>query len=479
MSTEAHVANRLNEARQQLEKSLSQKIPEPWKHQKATLELSKKSPIVFDTSDPGTGKTRGHIDAFAWRLANGQTEKALVLCPKTLMLSAWAADLQRFTPGITYAVASAENREAAFEADVQVYILNIDGVKWLASKTKRWMEEKFGKDPTLIIDESTAFKNSNSQRSRAAKKIAKYFTYRSALTGTPNPNSVTELWHQILLLDDGEHLGKVFSAFRNQVQTPVMEGKFTKWYDKPDATQLVGYIIKDFAIRHDFEEVMDVPENYSRMVEYYPNKKVMKLYQEMEKSAIIELEQGNITAVNGAVLANKLLQIASGAVYDEYGKAQVLDDERYALITDLIAERDHSVVFFSWSHQRDSLVQHAKSRGIEYEIIDGTVPNVRRAGIVDEYQKGNLQTVFMHPKTGAHGLTLTRGRATIWASPRYEADFLKQGIHRIYRGGQTKKTENINVHAVGTLESRVYERQSGKYDRMVSLLDILNEKTND
>ena len=473
MSTEAHVANRLAKAKLKFENELSQTIPPPWDHQLKTLELGKQTPVVFDTSDPGTGKTRGHIDMFTWRAAKGETEKALILCPKTLMAAAWAADLRKFAPGVTYSIAYAENREKAFDVDAQVYILNIDGVKWLAKKTKTWMEKKFGKNATLIIDEITAFKNHNSQRSRAAKKIAKYFKYRAGLTGTPNPNSVTELWHQVLLLDDGERLGRVYTGFRNATQVPRMEGRFTKWEDKPDANMVVGYMLKDISIRHQFESVMSVPENYTRFVDYEMPPKLWKQYEQLKEQAILELEEGDVTAVNAAVLANKLLQLTSGAVYGEDGVPRILDDSRYELVSDLVAERDHSVVFFSWKHQRDCLVQMAKSRGIEYEVIDGTVSNARRNEIVEEYQEGKLQAIYLHPRTGAHGLTLTRGRATIWASPRYEADFLKQGIHRVYRGGQTKKTENINVRAVGTMETSVYDKQGSKFERMTDLLAIL------
>jgi len=102
------------------------------------------------------------------------------------------------------------------------------------------------------------------------------------------------------------------------------------------------------------------------------------------------------------------------------------------------------------------------------------VSDKRRETIIKAYQAGFFQTLFLHPQTGAHGLTLTKGTATIWSSPIYQADFLKQGFHRIVRGGQTLKTETLLIEAVGTVEHAVYDRLNQKTKRMVNLLEMLN-----
>ena len=83
----------------------------------------------------------------------------------------------------------------------------------------------------------------------------------------------------------------------------------------------------------------------------------------------------------------------------------------------------------------------------------------------------------MHPKTGAHGLTLTRGRATIIASPFDEADLLIQGIKRIHRGGQRFKTETILIEARHChVEQRVYGNLGRKTARMENFLETLKKE---
>jgi len=198
----------------------------------------------------------------------------------------------------------------------------------------------------------------------------------------------------------------------------------------------------------------------------------MKQYLQFEKTALLELEEGDVTAVNAAVLANKLLQIASGAVYDGDGDYHLIDSGRYELVVDLAAERKHSLVFFLWTHQRDMLCDAAKGRLDNFAVIDGSVPAKERTHIVRAYQVGEYQTLFCHPASAAHGLTLTRGTAAIWASPTYNLEWWKQANHRIFRAGQKNRTETILVTAPDTIEERVYEALSGKKKRMVSLLEI-------
>ena len=62
----------------------------------------------------------------------------------------------------------------------------------------------------------------------------------------------------------------------------------------------------------------------------------------------------------------------------------------------------------------------------------------------------------------------------MWSSPVYRADFIKQGLHRIYRGGQTLPTETIKTEARGTCERKVYERVGVKGGRMSNFLEVLN-----
>jgi SNF2 family DNA or RNA helicase len=115
----------------------------------------------------------------------------------------------------------------------------------------------------------------------------------------------------------------------------------------------------------------------------------------------------------------------------------------------------------------------ADKLGIKHATIDGSTPPTNRKYIVDRMQAGQLQVVFCHPQSAGHGLTMTKATSVIWASPTYNAEHYQQFNRRIYRAGQTQRTEVIHIAARDTWEPQVYEKLSGKVERMEDLLSLL------
>lgn len=453
----------------------------PFKHQEKSIAFFNKTPISLDASDPGTGKTGSHICWYARRPVRTR-KRMLVLAPKSILDCSWADDIKKFAPTLNTTVAYARNRKEALASNSDVLVTNHDAVKELMKQHKRW----FDTFDTIVVDESTAFKHRTSARSRALAKIVKHFKYRRILTGTPNSNGICDLWHQIYLIDDGKRLGKSFFSFRNATCTPVQTGpraEHITWVDSEGIEEKVFMLIEDITVRHIFEECTDIPKNHQYPLSYTLPAKHRKLYGEMEDTSLLLVKERSISAINGAVLYQKLMQVASGASYDDYGEYTLLDTERYEMTMDLVEQRKHSVVAFLWAHQKAELIKLAEKRGIRYAVIDGTVSSARRTQIVTDYQKGAYQVLFANPAAAAHGLTLTRGCATIWPSPTYNLEHFKQFNRRIYRIGQKNKTETIVLVAKGTVDERVYDAYLGKDARMSALLkemaQCFDEPSND
>ncbi len=441
-------------------------------HQAVSISHNDRSAIVLDCSDPGTGKTFIRVISFAKRRKAG-SGALLVLAPRSLLRSVWVNDIQKFAPHLRVSVADAANRAEAFAADADVYITNVDAVKWLVDQPPSF----FDKFDELVIDESTAFKHHTSQRSKAAAKIAKYFKNRCCMTGTPTSNSITDIWHQAFILDQGKRLGFSFYKFRDAVCVPKQVGPNAhaiKWTDKEGAEEAVFNLLSDITVRHKFEDCVDIPPNLRYDIKYDLSPKQMKAYLEMEVTQMLAFKgsKPSVMAVNAAAVATKLQQIASGAVYDGTGGYKVIDTGRYEMCLDLVEQRKHSLVIFQWKHQRDALVNEAVKRGMAYAVLDGTVGDAERARIVESFQRGELQVIFGHPKTVAHGYTLTKGTTTIWASPTYDLEHFKQGSKRMHRMGQTQKTETIIVVARGTIDEKVYDMMTAKDERMTNLLAL-------
>jgi SNF2 family DNA or RNA helicase len=461
-------------------------IPPLYEHQEASIQTFLKTPIGLDASDPGTGKTRVQIELFATRREKGGG-CALVIAPKSLLDSAWKNDFKKYAPHLKVQICTAKDREKAFRADADVYVTNTDAATWLVKRPPKF----FTKFDTLIVDESSAFKHATSQRSKALKQIAPNFYYRYLLSGTPMSNEVTDIWHQIFILDSGQRLGKSFFQFRASVCSPIQVGpqpNMVKWQPRPGAELAITNLIRDITVRNKFEECLDIPPNHTYTLDYVMGLEQAKAYQEMEKYALTELNSGRtITAVNAAVVMGKLLQIASGSVYSDYGTGNSvlqikaadklgftpIETARYELIADLIEARKHSLIFFNWTHQRDMLVRELEKRGITFCVIDGATTGKHREEYVDHFQKGFYRVMLAHPASAAHGLTLTKATTTIWAGPPNSLEHFLQGNRRIYRSGQTQSTETLLILAQDTIEAQIYQRLQSKDQLQTSALSLL------
>lgn len=444
------------------------------KHQLKSVAFLKTRKRVLDFSDAGTGKTAVHITDFADRRKKRNGKCMLVLAPKSLLKSAWANDIVKVAPGLTSSIAWAENRAEAFAVDADVYITNIDAATWLAQQKPSFLK----RFDTLVIDESTFIKHRTSARSKAVKKIAKHFEWRRALSGTPTSNGICDLWHQVYVIDDGLRLGKAFFGFQKAVCTPEDSGGFVTWIDKEGIEPVVGALIDDITIRNKFEECVDIPPNHRFPAPYTLTKSHRELYEELRDQKTVMNKGRKVVALNGASLYTKLLQCASGATYvdpeDDESDYTLMDVGRYELINDLIDAREHSIVFFNWRHQRDELIRVAKARKTKFELIDGTVTRKgERERITEAYQRGEYQVLFANAQTIGHGLTLTRGTRTIFASPTPNLEHFLQGYKRIYRITQKEKTETVMVIAEGTIDEYVWEQCQKKDVKQSDLLAYL------
>ena len=220
---------------------------------------------------------------------------------------------------------------------------------------------------------------------------------------------------------------------------------------------------------------MDLPDNIIRTVNTRLTPNVQKQYKLLADESVLYTKSGTVNAVHAAARVKKLLQLVTGAVYDEDGVVQFVHQERYDIVMTLVAQRAHSLEAFNWKHERDALVEIAQKEGISYEVIDGSVKAEKRNDIVSRYQAGQIKVLFCHPQSAGHGLTLTKANTVIWCSPTYNAEHYQQFNQRIYRAGQTQKTETILIQARGTWEPEVYKKLNTKLGRMENLLHILKE----
>lgn len=447
-------------------------------HQKESLAFFEKTPIGFDMSDCGTGKTLVQIEWLKGHFKENPKARALIVCPKSLMHAAWETDFARFAPEIEVAFSKAGKWENAFDGTARVVVVNTDGIKKLNPK---WLKDF----DTLIVDECSAFKHHTSDRSKALLKLSKLFHYRHLMSATPATNSITELWHQVKILDEGKRLGTSFTNFKNACCTPQQAGKveriFTKnakgerferiigpvkWVDKPGIQTVVGSLVEDITIRHKFADCVDIPDMFEIEREFELNEKHQALYDKFFRDSYAEFSKSTVSAVNAGSLVQKLLQFSSGAVYTDDGVYwETITSDRSNMILDLAEEYPQCVVFYMWRHQLESLKLHANVRRLSYKVWDSATAVTAR-----EFQNGEFRMLLANPASAGHGLTLTKAQAVIWASPTYNLEHYLQGIKRIHRIGQKQKTQSVMVLANTELERKVYKALRNKELNLIKLL---------
>ncbi|NDG53402.1 MAG: DEAD/DEAH box helicase [Flavobacteriia bacterium] len=295
-------------------------IPAAYEHQSKTSDFILANKRCLITSDPGTGKTRSVLDAIT-----NQPGKTLVLAPLSILEASWAEDIQKFQPSIKYGIAYAKNRKKIFEdTELEMVITNFEAVNFLC-KNPHYLKGF----STLVIDEFTAFKNREAQRSKNLKSIIHHFNNRIAMSGTPNSNSILDLWHPVYLIDDGKHLGDRFWSYRSQVCTPKFNGFANEWIDKPGIEQVVADKLSDISIRYALTDCIDLPDNIVRNVYTKLSPQISKLYKTLAEESVLYTRTGTINAINAAARVKKLLQLVSGAIYDEEGNATSIRKTRW------------------------------------------------------------------------------------------------------------------------------------------------------
>lgn len=447
-------------------------MPKPYAHQTKTTNFILDKPRSYVANDPGTGKTRACIDA---AVRNGW--RTLILCPLSIMEPSWGMDIRKFSQAQFRVAHGAKKREGNLKEDVQFVITNHDAVNWLVRQPKKVIQAF----DFIVVDEASAFKNRTATRSKNLRLIMDLIPNATLMSGTPNTNKITDLWFQYYLLDGGERLGTSFTHFQNRMcigDVQYMGGRrFTQWHDRPDAPELVNELVNDITIRFKFEDCLTIPENQLIIKELEMPKWLRDKYIELRDEQVLVHDNQVVNPVHAGSRVKKLLQLLSGAVYDEDGNVVKVHEERYNLVMDMVEEREQCLVGFNWKHEVNALTKLAEKRGLSYAVIDGSVKLKDREDAVREFQKGNLQVIFAHPQSAGHGLTLTNGTATIWCSPTYNAEHYQQFNKRIYRAGQTQKTQTIRVAYADSKELEVYAALDGKLTRMDDLLTLFTNAT--
>lgn len=442
----------------------------PFEHQKTTASFLSIRRKAFCFNEQGTGKTASVIWAADYLMKLGEVKRVLVLCPLSIMKSAWQEDLFKFAMHRSCGVAhgSAAQRENIINAGAEFIIINFDGLATVRDAIRA------GGFDLIVVDEASAYKNPQTNRWKILRKLVVETDPRVwMLTGTPAAQSPLDAYGLAKMLD-APNCPKYYGMYRDSVMYKVTQ---FKWAPKASAQQIVHSLLQP-AIRFEKKDCLDLPPvTYTeRETTLSPQQK--KYYDALRNQMLFEAAGEEVSAVNAASRINKLLQISGGAVYTDTGDVLEFDiSHRLNIVVEAIEETSNKVlVFVPFTHTIELLRARLEKEGITCDVINGKVPVNRRSDIVSRFQKEeNPRVLIIQPQAAAHGLTLTAADTVIWYAPITSVETYLQANARIDRPGQ--KNAMTVVHIKGSpVEARLYNMLRSNIDNHQKIIDLYREE---
>jgi SNF2 family DNA or RNA helicase len=441
----------------------------PFSHQKVTASYLSIRSKAFCFNEAGTGKTSSVIWAADYLMRLGAVKRVLVVCPLSIMYSAWQADIFKTamhrTAGVAYG--SKEKRSKILNNGYEFVIINYDGINVIRE------EIAAAQFDLIVIDEANAYKSSQTKRWKNMAKILTPNTRLWMLTGTPASQSPVDAFGLAKLVAPWR-VPKFESAWKDKVM--YQHSKFV-WVPRPNSKVDVYNALQP-AIRFTKKECLDLPPvmYQTRRVPLTPQ--AASYYKKLKSQMLIEMAGQQVTAVNAAANMSKLLQISGGAVYtDKHDVIEFDISPRLQAMQEVLDETQNKVIIFvPFLHTIEIITRHLNKHKISNDIINGSVSAGNRAMIINRFQTQESPTVLViQPQSASHGVTLTAADTIIFWSPVMSVETYIQCIGRIDRVGQVNKMTVVHLQG-SDVEDRIYKMLQGKVDSHLKLVDLYKQE---
>jgi SNF2 family DNA or RNA helicase len=421
--------------------------------------------------EPGLGKTVITLSAI-WDLMFDYFDisKVLVIAPLRVAENTWTEELEKWDH-LTYlriskVLGTEAQRLEALNTPADIYVINRENVAWLA-ELGEWDFNM------LVIDELSSFKNASSKRFKALRRKRPGIDRVVGLTGTPSTNGLMDLWSEIYLLDQGKRLGKTLSTYRADFFVPDrMNGWIVYSYrPRPHAEEWIFSRLSDLCVSMKSQDFLQMPERLERDVTVKLPPVAKEKYKELEWEMVAKLEGKTVDAVNAAVLTNKLLQMASGAVYDENKAVAELHAAKLDALEDLIeaANGKPVLIYYNYRHDKERIQKRFK------ETQEIKTPEDFQA-----WNRGEIPVAIAHPASMGHGLNLQHGGSTvIWFSLPWSLELYQQANARLWRQGQKDTVVIFRLIAEGTIDRDVVRALAKKDLTQENLMQAVKARVGD
>lgn len=414
--------------------------------------------------DMGLGKTASTLTAISDMLDGFTANKVLVVAPLRVANSVWAqeAALWRHLKHLRVSVCTGSDkaRRAALSLDADVYVINRENIPWLV--------ENYGagwKFDVVVIDESSSFKSADSKRFKALRKMLPHIESIVLLTGTPSPNGLLDLWAQMYLVDFGQRLGRTLTGYKQRFFEADYWGR--KFELRPGSADKIHELLSDKVVHMSAEDYLDMPARIDLTVGVDLPPSVMEDYLDFERTMLAEIEGEEIEATTAAVLANKLLQYANGALYtDGVGSWAEAHKVKLDALAEMVDDNAGETILVAYNYKSD--LERLCARFPQARVLD------KKQDTIDAWNRGEIPMLLAHPASAGHGLNLQKGGALcVWFGLNWSLEYYQQFNARLHRQGQSRPVRIAHIVSNNTIDQRVLGVLRDKDATQKSLLDAL------
>jgi len=442
----------------------------PFQAQLETANFLSMHDRAFCLNSMGLGKTVTALWSYDYMRDAKLVKKVLVVCPLSTMERTWADEIFKTFPHLDAVVlyGTRERRKKLLKQDAHIYIINTDGLKTIEDDLKNRDDIDL-----IIVDEIAMFRNAGTDRWKTLNTVCNKQTQRRiwALTGAPTPHEPTDAWAQCrIVVPANPDVPKYFGKFRDLVMKQISQ---FKWVARSNAVDVVKQVMQP-SVRFALDDCIDLPEQTFVTRDVEMTKEQKEAYKGMLEKLMVEYEGGQVLAVNEAVKANKLVQIACGVAYGKDGEyINIPSKPRMDVLKEIIEESEGKVlVFVPLTGVLEHVVSELQS---EWNVaaVHGATPKAERDQIFGSFQDSSFPHVIVaNPATMSHGLTLTAATTIVWYAPIHSNDIYEQACARVRRPGQTRTTVIAHI-AASDIERRIYTRLRTKQKLQGALLEIM------
>lgn len=374
-------------------------------------------------------------------------------------------------------------RQRKLQSRASVHIIDAEHVEWLVEQFTTWKKAGRGRKKrvikdwpydTIIIDESSMFKDHQARRFKALAAVRKsgYVKRLHELTATPASETYLHLFPQLWLLDMGERLGSNITAYREEF---FVQG-YNKhvWKIRKSSEKRISEIISDICLVMKSGDYLDEQPPLFLPRRLKMTEAQAAIYEQFENTSLIGLagmsDEELVEAVNAADLKNKLCQLASGALYRNDGGYDIFHEHKIEDLKQLREELGDSPMFIAYwyQHSRDRL----KAAFPKMRFMD------KKGAAVDPWNEGKIRDLAAHPQGVSHGLNMQYGpgRDIYFFDVPFSGEKFYQFWRRVSRQGQKKQCRVHLPQMLDTVDFELVEAQRLKEDAQDRLFQYIKAR---